>query len=78
MTQLVQGRPVPVDRLEIGLLRRHLHIVKGRHIEGVIATDTEVDAGGPDQRLDPRFDEAWRRWRSDCRDVIGQAIALRG
>lgn len=78
VTQLVQGRPMPVDRLEIGLWRRHLHVVEGRHIEGAITTDTEVDVGGPDQCLDPRFDQARRRWRRNCPDVIGQAIALRG
>src|SRR3546814_5465039 len=27
VTELVQRRPVPVDRLAIGLRRRHLHIV---------------------------------------------------
>ena len=69
--QLMQGRPVPVDRLEIGLRRRHLHIVERRHIEGAIAANTEVNAGSPDQRLDLRFDKARRRWRRDCRDLIG-------
>lgn len=78
MTQLVQCGPVPVDRFEIGLGRRDLHIVERRHIEGAIAADAEIDAGGADQRLDLRLDEAWRRWRRDNRDIVRQAVALRG
>jgi hypothetical protein len=76
VTQLVQGRPVPVDRLEIGLRRRHLHIVVGRNVEGPVAADAEVDAGRLDQRFDPRLDQAGRRRRRDG-DVVGQPVALR-
>ena len=78
MPEFVQGRAVPVDRLEIGLRGRHLHIVVRRHIEGAIAADTEIDARRFDQSLDARLDEA-RRWRrSDGGDVVRQAVALRG
>jgi hypothetical protein len=75
--QLVQGRAVPVDRLEIRLGRRHLHIVECWNIEGAVAADAEVDAGRPDQGLDPRFDEAGRRRWSHNGDVLRQAVALR-
>ena len=44
MTELVQRRAVPVDRLEIGLRRRDLHIVLRGHVEGAAAADAEVDA----------------------------------
>jgi hypothetical protein len=56
MTQLMQGCPMPVDRLEISLRRWHDHMVEGRDIEGAIPADAEVDAGGFDKRLDPRLD----------------------
>ena len=78
MTQLVQRSAVPVDRLEIGLGRRDLHIVERRDVKGAIAADAEVDARGTDQRLDLGLDQARRRrWRDDG-DVFRQAFALRG
>ena len=78
VTQFVQSRPVPVDRLEIGLRRRHLAVVGRRGVEGAIAADAKVDARRPDQRLDLRFDDAGRRrWGRDG-DILRQAVALRG
>jgi hypothetical protein len=70
MPQLVQGRPVPVDRLEICLGRRHLHIVERRDIESAVPADAEVDAGRPDQGLDLRLDEAGRRRWSNNGDIL--------
>src|SRR6185437_5687840 len=76
MTELVQRRAMPVDRLEIGLRRRHLHIVVRGHVEGAAAADAEVDARRLDQRLDGWLDQArlWR-WR-DHGEILGQALAL--
>jgi hypothetical protein len=51
--QFMQGRAMPVDRLEIGLGRRHLHIVGSGHVEGAVAANKEIDARRLDQRLDP-------------------------
>jgi hypothetical protein len=45
VTEFVQRGAVPVDRLEIGLRRRHLHIVVCRHVEGAAAADTELACG---------------------------------
>lgn len=77
VSQFVQGRPVPVDRLEIRLGRRHLHIIERWDIESAVPADAEVDAGGPDQGLDLRLDEAGRRWGSNNGDILRQAVALR-
>ena len=73
----MQRSAVPVDRLEIGLWRRHLHIVVGGDIEGPIAADAKVDPRRPDQRFDLGFDQAWRRRRSLNGDIVGQALTLR-
>ena len=37
MTELVKRRSVPVDRVEISLWRRDLHIVVRGHVEGTAA-----------------------------------------
>ena len=47
VTELVERRAVPVDRLEIGLRRRDLHIVVRGHVEGAAAADAEIDAASP-------------------------------
>src|SRR6185437_13754180 len=75
-TELVQRGAVPVDRLEIGLRRRHLHIVMRWCVEGAAAADAEVDARRLDQRLDGWLDQArlWR-WR-DHGEILRQALAL--
>src|SRR5690554_5659706 len=77
VTHLVERRPVPVDRFEIGGRWRHLDIVERRNIEGAIPADAEIDTSGTDQRLDPRLDHAWRWWWCLDSDVLGQAFALR-
>lgn len=78
VTNFVQRRPVPVDRLEIGVWRRHLHIVECRNVVSAIAADAEVDSGRCDERFDLWFDQAGGRWRSFDRDGLRQTLALRG
>ena len=51
MAKLMEGGAVPVDRLEIGCRRRHLHEIARRAVEGPVAADAEIDAGRRDQRL---------------------------
>ena len=41
---LMERRAVPNDRLEMGLRRRRLHVIRARHVEGKVATNAEVDA----------------------------------
>src|SRR5277367_5916804 len=62
MTEFMQRRPVPVDRLEISLGRRDLHVILRGRIEGAATADVEVDAGGLDQRVDRGLDQPglWR------------------
>src|SRR3546814_7899111 len=51
VTEFVQRRPVEIDLVEEGRLRRHLHIVGGRHIMGLVPADAEIDATRRDHRL---------------------------
>jgi hypothetical protein len=44
--KLVKGGAVPVDRFEIGSRRRDLHEIAGRAVEGALAADAELSAGG--------------------------------
>ncbi len=74
----VERRTVPIDWLEIGLWRRHLHEVERGAVISLRAADPEIDARRPDQRLDPRLDQTWRRRRRDGRDLVGKAVALIG
>ncbi|PWJ72651.1 hypothetical protein C7441_1328 [Pseudaminobacter salicylatoxidans] len=78
VTEFMQRRPMPVDRLEIRLRRRHLHEVLRGHIKGAVAADAEVDAGGPNQRLGTRLDQAGRGRRRGNGDLLGQPVALGG
>ena len=57
MPDFVERGPVPVDRFEIGLRRRHLHEIVPRIVERPLATDPEIHAGCADQRLGLRQDE---------------------
>jgi hypothetical protein len=77
MAELMQGRAMPVDRLEIRLRRRHLNGVVRRHVEGAIAADAEVDTRRLDQRLDARLDQAGLRRRRRDGKAVGQILALR-
>src|SRR5437868_6843610 len=74
MTELVESGSVPVDRLEIGSRRRHLHEIARRVVVGARTADAEIRAGRRDQRLGSRLNLAW--WRRDSSDISGQAIAL--
>ncbi|VIO69438.1 hypothetical protein CI41S_19310 [Bradyrhizobium ivorense] len=74
----MQGRSIPVDRLEIGLWWQHLHIVFSRHIEGTVPANAEVNPGRLDQVFNLRRDQAWRRRRRRRCDLRRQAIALIG
>ena len=76
MSEFVQRGAVPVDWLEIGGRRRHLHIILRRDIEGATATDTELDACRLDQRLHAWLDRAGRWWRGDRRNLFRETIAL--
>ena len=65
VAELVQGGPVPVDGLEIGVGPRHLYEIIGGAVEGAIASDAEVSARRGDQRFDVRQDETFgNRFRS--------------
>ncbi|MGY3363019.1 hypothetical protein ACVWZL_000144 [Bradyrhizobium sp. GM2.4] len=76
MRQLMQGRSMPVDRLEISLRWRHLHIIFCRRIKGAVAADAEIDASRLDELFDLRLDQVWRRRRRCCCDLRRQALAL--
>ena len=78
MSELMQRRTVPVDRLEIRLRRRNDDIVMRRDIEGAVSAYAEVDAGRPDQGLDARLDQARFGRRCDDGDFFRQAVALSG
>jgi hypothetical protein len=77
MTELVKCRAMPVDRLEIGLRWRDLHIIVFGHVEGAATADPEIDARCLDQRLDLGLDQSglWR-WCGD-HEILWQAFALR-
>src|SRR4051812_47783452 len=75
MSEFVQRGAVPVDWLEIGGRRRHLHIILRRDIEGATATDTELDCR-LDQRLHAWLDRAGGWWRGDRRNLFRETIAL--
>src|SRR5438128_3428532 len=76
MTELVESGSVPVDRLEIGSRRRHLHEIARHVVVGARTADAEIRAGRRDQRLGSRLNLAW--WRRDHQSsaIFGQAIAL--
>ena len=71
MTEFMQGRAVPIDRLEVRLRRRDLDIIVPRHVEGAFATDAKVDSGSFDQRFDLGLDQAWLRGRRRGCEVLG-------
>jgi hypothetical protein len=76
MSELMKCGPVPIDRFEIGIRRRHLHEIARRGVVGARTADAEIRAGGGNQRLGSGLNPAW--WRRDDRgsDALGQAIAL--
>ena len=78
MTEFMECRAVPVDRLEISLRRRDLHIVVRGHVEGpATADDAEIDAARLDQRLDLGLDQPRLRRRCGDHEILRQTFALR-
>ena len=78
VAEFMQGRAMPVDRLEIALRPWQLDVVVRRSVEGLVAAKPQVGAAGADQRLDLGDDQPFRdRWRHSD-EIIGQAVALRG
>src|SRR3546814_2697067 len=43
VTKFVERRPIIVDLIEEGGLRRHLHIILARHVKGLVAADAIID-----------------------------------
>src|SRR5882724_1273597 len=76
MTELMKCGPVPIDRLEIGRWRRHLHEIARRVVVGARSADAEIRAGGGNQRLGSGLNLAWRRRDDRSSNLLGQAIAL--
>ena len=76
MTKLMQGRPMPIDGLEIGLRPRNLDEIVAGAVEGTIAADAEVGAGSSDQRLGMGENQPVRHRRGSCRQRFGQILAL--
>src|SRR3954467_9290503 len=76
MTKLMESGSVPIDRLEIGSRRRHLHEIARRVVIGACTADAEIRAGGGNQRLGSGLNLIWRRRNDRSRDFLGQAIAL--
>src|SRR4030088_888481 len=78
MADLMEGSPVPIDRFEIRLRRRHLYEISRRVIEGTCSTDAEIRAGRRDQRPGFRFDH-FGRWRERrlC-NIVWQTVTLVG
>src|SRR5258707_6698198 len=78
VTELVQGRPVPIDRFEISLRPRDLDEIVNGAVEGTLAADAEVGAGRVDQRFGVRQDETLGNRRGNCRQPFRQVFALVG
>lgn len=76
MAKLMQRRPVPVDRLEIGLRGWGADEVAVRVVVGSLAADPQVGAAGPDQRLNLGQDHAVGRGWGGGRDRRRQVVAL--
>ena len=70
--------PVKIDRLEEGRRRRHLDVVGAGNIEGAIAADADIGAGGADQRLGLRQDQVVGQRLRRRRDIGGKILALVG
>jgi len=77
MGQFVQAGPVIVDLLEKGGLRRHLQEIMGRHIESLVAADTEIDAARRDHGLGHWHDLAFGQRRGIGGEAGAKPFALR-
>src|ERR1700675_3389792 len=76
MTEFMKCGPVPIDRLEIGRRRWHLHEIARLVVVGARTADAEIRAGGGDPRLGSRLNLIWRRRDNRGSDPLGQAITL--
>jgi hypothetical protein len=54
MGELMEGRPMPVDGLEIGLRPRHLYEIMDGAVERALSANPEFYAGRANQRLGVR------------------------
>src|SRR5260221_9675919 len=78
VNELVQGRPVPIDRFEISLRPRDLDEIVNGAVEGTLAADAEVSAGRVDQLFGVRQDETLGNRRGNYRQTFRQGFALGG
>src|SRR5260370_22998387 len=78
MAELMQGRPMPVDGLEIGLRPRDLDEIVVGAVEGALAADAEVGAASGDQRLGMRQNEPFGNRCGSARQRLRQVLALVG
>lgn len=76
MGQLVQRGAIVINLLEESGLRRHLHIVVGRHIEGAIAADAEIHARCGNDVLGDGHDLPFGKRRGIGGKAGAQAFAL--
>src|SRR5882672_5873736 len=76
VAELMEGRPMPVDRLKIGVRSRHLDVVVGWAVEGAVAADAEVSAGPGDQCLGLRQDQPVCDRRRYGYQALGEVFAL--
>jgi cell division GTPase FtsZ len=74
----MENRPVKIHRLEEIRRRRHLDVVRARHVEGAIAADADIGAGRADQRLGLRQDQVFGNGRWRRREVGRKIVALGG
>lgn len=69
MTQLMEPGSIPVDRLELRLLRWNLNEVMTRRIESYATANADIGAGHRNDRVDMRQDlDAARKRRRICID----------
>ena len=78
MTELMECRPVPVDRLEIGVRPGHLHVILRGAVEGPVAADAKIGAGRGDQRFGLGEDQTLGHRRRGGHQFAGKVLALIG
>src|SRR3546814_8606244 len=65
VTNFGERRPIIVDLIEEGGLRRHLHIILARHVKGLVAADAIIDPRCSNHRFGHRHDLAFGKRRSE-------------
>ena len=76
MTELMECGPVPIDRLEIGRWRWHLHEIARRVVVGACTADAEIRARGCYQCFGAWLNLTWWRRDNRSRHLLGQTTAL--